>query len=134
MTRVEIEKKATVVTYMAPPNYGRFKNVFPERIKTSEIDKPVDLSEAYGLTKKYEDGVRIYPGSMELRDDEQTYALGSRTVCAVGIGESIESAREKSLVGLRAVKGGALWFRTDIASREHIAKSIDHMKRLRKQW
>ena len=134
LTRIEIEKKATVVTYLAPPNYGGFKNIFPERIKTSEIDKPVDLSEAYGLTKKYEDKVRIYPGSMELRDDGQTYALGSRTVCAVGIGANIENAREKSLDGLRAVKGGALWFRTDIASREHIAKSIDHMKRLRKQW
>jgi len=71
---------------------------------------------------------------MELRDDGQTYALGSRTVCAVGIGENIESARENSLEGLRAVKGGALWFRTDIASREHIAKSMEHMKTLRNQW
>jgi len=94
----------------------------------------VDLSDAYSLTRKYEGKVRIYPGSMELRDDGQTYALGSRTVCAVGIGENIESARENSLDGLRAVKGGALWFRTDIASREHIAKSMEHMKTLRNQW
>jgi len=134
LTRVELEKGATVVTYMAPPNYGGFKNVFPERVNSSEIDKPVDLSGAYGLTKKYEEKVRIYPGSMGLGDDGQTYALGSRTVCAVGIGANIENAREKSLEGLRAVKGGALWFRTDIASRGHIAKSMEHMKRLRNQW
>ncbi len=134
LRRVRFEKRATVVTYMAPPNYGGFKNVFPERVNSSEIDKPVDLSGAYGLTKKYEERVRIYPGSMELRDDGQTYALDSRTLCAVGIGENIENARENSLDGLRAVKGGALWFRADIASRDHITKSMEHMKRLRSQW
>ncbi len=86
------------------------------------------------MTKKYGEKVRIYPGSMELRADKQIYALGSRALCSVGIGGSIESAREISLKGLRAVKGGALWFRTDIALKEHIARSVEHMDRLRKQW
>jgi len=133
LTRVEFEKRATVVTYKAPPNYGGFKNVFPQRVNSTEAEKPVDLSEAHRLAKKYEDRLRIYPGSIELREDGQTYALGSRTVCTVGIGEDIEKAREISLEGLKAIKGGSLWFRTDIASREHIAKSVEHMKRLRKQ-
>jgi len=133
LTRVEFEKGATVVTYKAPPNYGGFKNVFPQRVNSTLVEKPVDLSEAHRLAKKYGDRLRIYPGSMELREDGQTYALGSRTVCTVGIGEDIEKAREISLEGLKAIKGGSLWFRTDIASREHIAKSVEHMKRLRKQ-
>ncbi|MDH5713743.1 MAG: hypothetical protein OEY83_07390, partial [Candidatus Bathyarchaeota archaeon] len=133
LTRVEFEKRATVVTYKAPPNYGGFKNVFPQRVDSVDADKPVDLSGAYRLAKKYGDKIRIYPGSIEQGDDGRTYALGSRTVCAVGIGEDIERAREISLEGLRAVKGGSLWFRTDIASREHIEKSVEHMKRLRNQ-
>ncbi len=54
-------------------------------------------------------------------------------MCVVGVGEDIERAREISLEGLKAVKGGALWFRTDIASKEHIGKSVEHMKRLRNQ-
>lgn len=133
LTRVEFEKRATVVTYKVPPNYGGFKNVFPQRVDSIDADKPVDLNGAYRLAKKYGDRIRVYPGSMELRDDGQTYALGSRTVCVIGIGGDIESAREISLEGLNAVKGGSLWFRTDIASRAHMEKSVEHLKRLRNQ-
>ena len=131
LTRVEFEKRATVVTYKVPPNYGGFKNVFPERVDSVDADKPVSLSGAYRLAGKYGDNIRIYPGSMELREDGRTYALGSRTVCVVGVGEDMERAREISLEGLETVEGGSLWFRTDIASREHIERSIEHMKRLR---
>ena len=67
---------------------------------------------------------------MELRDDK-VYALSSRAVCVVGIGDNIQTAREISLEGTRAIKGGALWHRNDIASKEHIAESIEHMNRLR---
>ncbi len=131
LTRVELEKRATVVTYKTPPNYGGFREVFPERVDSVDVGRPVDLSGAYGLAKKYGGEIRVCPGSMGLRDDGRTYALGSRTVCVVGIGEDIERAREISLEGLEAIKGGALWFRTDIASKEHIRKSVEHMKRLR---
>jgi len=34
---------------------------------------------------------------------------------------------------LRAIEGGALWFRTDIASKQHIENSIRHMKELRRR-
>jgi phosphoribosylamine-glycine ligase len=51
----------------------------------------------------------------------------------VGIGDSIQAARDVSLEGTIAIKGGALWHRNDIASKEHIKKSIDHMSRLRLQ-
>jgi len=132
LTRVEVEKKATVVTYKVPPNYGGYAEVFPERVRREEVGTPVILTEAENLRAKYGDAIRIYPGSMELRDGE-TYALRSRTVCVVGVAETIEDARKISLEGIEAIKGGALWYRTDIASREHIEQSIRHMEKLRKK-
>lgn len=132
LRRVEFEQKATVVTYKAPPGYGGFMNIFPERVDQSEVNKPVDLIEAHKLTKKYDDEMRIYPASMELRDGE-TYALKSRTVCVVGVGENIQSAREISLEGIKAIKGASLWHRNDIGSNEHIRKSVEHMRGLRKK-
>jgi len=130
LTNVELEKVATVLTYKAPPNYGSYIDAFPDKVDKSEIDKPVDLTEAYELTKKYGDKIRVYPASMELRDDK-IYALKSRAVGVLGIGESIEEARCISLEGLAAVKGGALWNRTDVASKQHIKRSVRHMKELR---
>jgi len=132
LTRVDIEEKATVATYKAPPSYGGFKEVFPQQVEWNDINEPVDLNAAYALTKKYRDSIRVYPASMELRNGE-SYALASRAVCIVGIENDIESARKISLEGIQAIKGGALWHRTDIASREHIAKSIAHMRKLRSQ-
>jgi phosphoribosylamine--glycine ligase len=130
LTRVEFEEKATVVTYKAPPNYGGYINAFPERVDRDDIDKPVDLSEAYRLSEKYGDQIRIYPASMELREGK-TYALKSRAVCVVGVADDIQSARALSLDGIKAIKGGALWHRNDIASKEHIERSVRHMEKLR---
>jgi len=132
LTRVELEKKATVVTYKVPPNYGGYAKTFPERINREEVGKPVDLSGAYKLGEKHGGRVRVYPASMELRNRE-VYALRSRAVCVVGIGENIEAAREISLEGIKAIRGGALWHRTDIASKEHIKKSVRHMEELRRK-
>ena len=67
---------------------------------------------------------------MELRDTE-SYALGSRAVSVVGVGNDIQTAREISLEGIRAITGGGLWHRNDVASKEHIEKSVEHMKKLR---
>jgi phosphoribosylamine-glycine ligase len=113
-----------------PPSYGGFADVFPEKTNKSEVDTPVDLSTAYALSKKYGDRIRVYPGSMELRDG-LTYALKSRVVGVLGMGENIEEARNVSLEGINAVKGGALWNRNDVASKQTIKKSIKHMKQLR---
>jgi phosphoribosylamine--glycine ligase len=122
LSRIECEEKATVVTYAVPVDYGG------HRVKYSG-DKRVDLSRAYALKEKYGDNLRIYPGSMELREDGHTYALGSRTVCTVGVGENIEDAREISLDGIRNMDG-ALWNRWDIGARHHIERSIRRMKEL----
>ena len=132
LTHLEFQKKATVVTYKVPSGYGGYAEVFPDRVNRSEVGTPIDLEKAEGLSSRYGESIRIYPASMEVRDDGKFYPLGSRTICSVGIGDDIQTAREISLEGLAAIKGGALWNRTDIASEEHIATSIDHMDRLRK--
>jgi phosphoribosylamine--glycine ligase len=132
LTKVKVEKKATVVTYKVPPEYGGYTDVFPEKVIKADVGTPVVLDDAEKLVLKQGDIMRIYPGSLEIRDDGQYYALGSRTVCCVGVGENIQSAREISLKGIATIKGGALWSRTDIASPQHISKSIWHMQNLRK--
>ena len=132
LSQISLEESATVVTYKVPPSYGGYAEAFPNLVKAGEIGKPVDLSRAYALSKKYGDRIRVYPGSMDLRDGE-TLALKSRAVCVVGVGEDLETARNVSLEGIAAVKGGALWSRTDIASKGHIGKSVRHMEELRRK-
>ncbi len=127
---VAMEKSATVLTYKVPPDYGGYAEVHPEAVDKSAVGGPVDLSKAEALTKKYGDKIRIYPGSMEVRDSKN-YALKSRAIGVLGIGGSIEEARAISQEGAKAITGGALWNRTDVASKQHIAKSIRHMEGLR---
>ena len=128
---IKLENLATVVTYKVPPSYGGFAEVYPDLVDKDSVGGPVELGEAYRLSEKLEGRLRVYPGSMELRADGRTYALGSRTVCTVGVAQDIAAAREISLEGLRLIKGGGLWHRNDIASQEHIDRSIQHMKKLR---
>ena len=130
LTRVEVEKVATVLTYKVPTSYGGYAEVFPSRVNKAEALTPVDLADAYALSRKFGDRIRVYPGSMELRDNK-TYPLKSRVVGVLGTGESIEEARQVSLEGINAIKGGSLWYRTDVASKKTIEKSIRHMKQLR---
>jgi phosphoribosylamine--glycine ligase len=130
LNRVDVEKAATVLTYKVPPSYGGYADVFPSKVNRAEMDTAVDLSAAYALSSKFGDKIRVYPGSMELSDGK-TYALKSRVVGVLGVGDSIEEARAVSLEGINAIKGGALWNRSDVASKESIQKSIKHMHQLR---
>jgi phosphoribosylamine--glycine ligase len=130
LLRLELEQAATVVTYKVPPNYGGYAEAFPQLVDKEGIGKPVDLSTAYSLSENYGDKIRVYPAAMELQNGE-TYALKSRAVGVVGIGEDTEAARQISIEGINAIKGGALWNRTDIASKQHIEKSIKHMEELK---
>jgi len=127
---VAMEKSATVLTYKVPPDYGGYSEVYADKLDKAAVGSPVDLSKAEALTKEYGDKIRIYPGSMEVRDGKN-YALKSRAVGVLGIGDSIEEARQISQEGAKAIIGGALWNRTDVASKGHIAKSVSHMEQLR---
>ena len=131
LRRVRMDKKASVLTYKVPASYGGFGAQFPDKVKQGEAGGPIDLSKAYKLSREYNGNIRIYPGSMSLGDDGKNYALGSRTVACVGLADNLEEARELSLKGVNAVTGGGLWHRTDVASAEHIGKSVEHMKKIR---
>lgn len=132
LTVVDFERKATVVTYKVPPSYGNFEKEFPDRVKKSEVGGPIDLRELELMAFSRREEMRVYPASMEIREDGSYYALTSRTICVVGIGDDLEEARNRSLSGIRAIKGGSLWYRTDIASKRHIARSIERMKKLKR--
>ena len=123
LSRVECVKKATVVTYAVPMDYGDYR-------RTYNGDRRVDLSGVRALKENYGDNLRVYTGSMELREDGSMYALVSRAVCTVGIGDTIDEAREISLDGVRNING-ALWNRWDIAAPHYIERSIQKMKALR---
>jgi phosphoribosylamine---glycine ligase len=127
---IAMEKSATVLTYKVPADYGSYAEAHPDKVDKAAINTPVDLTKAEALAKKYGDKIRIYPGSMELRDGKN-YALKSRAIGILGIGSSVEEARQISQDGAKAITGGALWNRTDVASKQHIAKSITHMDKLR---
>ncbi|MBS7632010.1 hypothetical protein KEJ15_00065 [Candidatus Bathyarchaeota archaeon] len=132
LTKIELEKVATVTAYKVPPGYGDYMTTFPSKVDKAEVGSPVDLSEAYTLSRKYKDRLRIYPASVEQRGN-QIFALKSRTVAVLGVADSIEEARQISLEGINAIKGGALWNRTDIASKHHIEKCVKHMEELRRR-
>lgn len=131
LDKIELTKAATVVTYKVPPSYGGYDETFPASVDKNEMGRPIDLSRAYELRKRFGNDIRIYPGAMEQRKNE-VYALKSRAVCAIGIGDTIEVARQISLEGLEAIKGGALWNRTDVASENNIRKSKKHLRKLRR--
>jgi phosphoribosylamine--glycine ligase len=132
LTLVELENAATVLTYKVPPDYGGYATAFPGKANSSEVNTAVDLSKAEELTRKFGDNIRIYPGSMEVRDGKN-YALKSRAIGILGIGDDIETARLISQEGARGISGGGLWNRTDIASKQHIAQSVSHMEKLRQK-
>ena len=130
LNSVAMEKSATVLTYKVPADYGGYANVFLDKVDKQAVNSPVDLAKVEAFSKKFGDKIRVYPGSMELRDGKN-YALKSRAIGILGIGGSIEEARQISQEGAKAITGGALWNRTDVASKQHIAKSIRHMEQLR---
>jgi phosphoribosylamine--glycine ligase len=101
-------------------------------VNATAIDTPINLSKAYSLANKRRGKIRVYPGAMEARNGKN-YALKSRAVGVLGIGETIEEARQTSLEATKAIDGGALWNRTDVASKQHIAKSLSHMENLRRK-
>lgn len=130
LKKININSQAAVLTYKVPPTYGGYDGKFPDKVDQKEVGGAVDLSAAYRLKKEYGDELRIYPGSMTLRDG-QIYSGGSRTVCCVGVADSIDKARMISQEGIKAIKGGSLWYRSDVASQTHINASVTHMKELR---
>ena len=133
LNSVKLKKMASVVIYKVPPSYGGYMELFSNKFTRGEVDSPIYFNDFSKISKIDSERILLYPGSIELREDGNYYSLKSRTICSVGVGDTIEDARFRSLLGIENIHGGALWFRKDIASREHINKSIDHMIQLRKK-
>ena len=127
---VKLKKMSSVVTYKVPPSYAGYIELFSNKVIMDKLDSPIHFDD---FSKIDTQRINLYPGSMEIREDGKYYSLKSRTICSVGIGGTIEEARNYSLLGIENIHGGALWFRKDIASREHINKCINHMIQLRKK-
>lgn len=130
LKKVEVEPAASVVTYKVPPSYGGYSTDFPEKVMREEVNKSVNLDKAYKLRERMGNNLRVYPAAMELRG-RAIYPLTSRAVAVLGIGESIEEARQISEQGIEAIEGGALWSRRDIASPQNINQSVKHMEEIR---
>jgi len=83
------------------------------------------------MEREYSENLRVYPAALEMEHGEY-YAQSSRTIALVGIDETIEKAKSISQQAVEKIKGADLRYRNDIASKEHIQKSKDHMADLRK--
>jgi phosphoribosylamine--glycine ligase len=129
LKKISMKPKATVVTYKVPASYGGYDKRFVDK-KLEGVGGTVNLSEAYRLVEKTSSSLRVYPGSMEERDGGN-YALKSRAIACIGMGDSIDEARELSVKGIESIRGGGLWSRSDVAAKQHIQKSINHMMALR---
>lgn len=123
LKKLDFAPLATVVTYATPLTYGGYRKKYTG-------SRLVDLAETFRLSEELDGRLRVYPGSMELGDDGNTYTCSSRTVACVGIGETIQEARRISLEGIRSIDG-PLWNRWEIGSQNHIKRSIEHVKKLR---
>jgi len=120
---LNFEEKASVLIYVVPPTYGgRMSGKFNIKLNFE------------GLWILDQNNPVYLPGDIELSDGA-VYVKTSRSVAVVGLGESIEDARRLALRGVELVEDSAepkgyLWHRGDIASKEHIEKSVDHRRRL----
>lgn len=121
---VPFKKLATVGAYIVPDSYPDGDP------KGAEKERRIDLTQAYQLSRGMNGRLRVYPASIEDKDDGN-YALGSRAVYFLGTGERIADARDAVMRGVASVKDLFFGHRTDIASPEYIHKSITHVQALR---
>jgi phosphoribosylamine--glycine ligase len=121
---MKFKEQATVCLYVVPDGYPE-DSTKGEKLVIGEMP----------------DGVVCYYSSVDVQssndqgsnhnDQEETViTTGSRSLGIVGIGETIEKARQKALAGVKQVKG-KIFYRTDIGSVELVQKRIDMMNELR---
>jgi len=109
---VRFSSQATVCLYVVPEGY-------PE---DSLANEPLEIGEM-------PDGVQLFYSSVN-EQDGQVLTSGSRSLGVVGLGDSIEEARQKALAGIGQIKG-KVFYRQDIGGEELIQKRIDMMGELR---
>lgn len=120
---MRFREEASVVTCVVPPSYGMGGN-------KNQVVQALDISRANGLAKERPAGCRIYPMDLRL-EGGMTLAGTSRSVAAVGLGEDLELARERSLEIVKAIVGPSRW-RGDIGSKEDLLRRSAHLDALRR--
>lgn len=112
LKKAEFEKKATVVKYLAPEGYP------------ADPIRGVKLQISEDKIRK--EGAKVYYASV----DENLTLLGSRAMAIVGIADSLEEAERIASAGIKHVRG-KIFYRTDVGTKESIAKRIELMKAIR---
>lgn len=111
---VKFSLKATVCLYVVPEGY-------PEDSQAGEVLEIGEMPE----------GVKLYYSSVNYQD-RQVLTSGSRSLGIVGVGDSIEEARQKALEGVSQVQG-KIFYRKDIGSQELIGRRVEMMNNLRQE-
>ncbi len=124
---IRFSNKASVVTCAVPLNYG----VGGTAKGKEEGAVAVDLDPAYALERRHEGGIRVFPMDLRLeKADGRTLAGASRSVAVAGVAASLDEARELSVEGVKALRG-PFRYRNDIGSAPDIARSREHLARIR---
>ncbi|PTD93447.1 hypothetical protein C9439_07745 [archaeon SCG-AAA382B04] len=124
LNELNFKDKRTALTYAVPPTYGNAREKYSG-------NKTVKLKELYELKQnKYGNKLKIHQGNL-IKKDKTIKAGTSRSICTVGVSDTIKEAREISLNGIKKIDG-ALWNRWDIASEEHINESIQNIRKIRR--
>jgi phosphoribosylamine--glycine ligase len=109
---VKFLPKATVCKYAAPKGY-------PDKvIKNQEV-----------IIDKVEQKDNLFFASIEERE-KKLYSMGSRTIAALGIADTLAQAEKKAETLITQVQG-SLFHRPDIGTRSLINRRIAHMNKLR---
>ena len=110
---IKFQKKATVCKYAVPKGYP---------------NNPIKGAPIY-IGDIHDDLGEFFFASVDLKN-EKLIEVGSRTIAAVGIGNSISEAEKIAEKKIKSVKG-PLFHRRDIGTKNIIQKRIKHMNRLR---
>jgi len=120
---IRFSNNASVVTCAVPLDYGTSASQAP--------GEAIELGRAFALEKRHEGDLRVFPMDLRLDESGLTVMGTSRSVAVAGIAASTEDAHAISVEGVRAL-GDKFRFRTDVGGEADIARSGEHLRRVRK--
>jgi phosphoribosylamine--glycine ligase len=121
---IRFSSKASVVTCAVPLDYG----MSGSRRSGEQV---VSLDRVFELEKRHEGDLRVFPMDLRLDDTGLTTLGTSRSVAVAGVASSIEEAHHLSVEGVMSL-GPKFRFRADVGSEADIARSREHLRRIRK--
>jgi phosphoribosylamine-glycine ligase len=119
---LRFRNQSSVVTCVVPKTYGTSES-------PSSSEGEIGLARALEMQGKNDQNVRVFPMDVRVEGGKAVHGR-SRCVAVVGIGDEIAEARDFSSKAVRLIDGD-LRHRDDIASKEDMLRSCDHMEALR---